>query len=134
MRCGGRDLGIKNGHSLRYSNSVCGGGTCRITSHEIRSLHGLKQFRNNWRLKNYNKEMPKINFDKSAIGALIRDIQSKKAEFQEIGFHFIPKTENTYAHVLAKKALKKRESHYLLGGVPDYVCCALEKLRPRQPD
>nr|KJB48190.1 hypothetical protein B456_008G056200 [Gossypium raimondii] len=73
-------------------------------------------------------------FDRSVIGALIRDIHSKKVHFQEIGFHFVPKTENTYTHILAKEALKMGEGHYLLGGVPGYVRRALEKSWPRLPD
>ncbi|KAH1121619.1 hypothetical protein J1N35_004779, partial [Gossypium stocksii] len=72
--------------------------------------------------------------DKSAIGALIKDIQNKKAKFEEIRFHFIHKIKNIYAYVLAKEALKRGESYYMLGGVLDYVRHALEKFRPRQPD
>ncbi|MFQ6631507.1 hypothetical protein Gotur_008945 [Gossypium turneri] len=67
------------------------------------------------------KKCQTTDFNRSIIGALIRDIHSKKIHFQEIEFHFIPKAENTYAHILAKEALKKGEGHYLLGGAPGYV-------------
>ncbi|MBA0875504.1 hypothetical protein Goshw_029058, partial [Gossypium schwendimanii] len=80
------------------------------------------------------KKCQTIDFNRSVIGALVRDIHSKKIHFQEIEFHFIPKAENTYAHILAKEALKKGEGHYLLGGAPGYVRCALQKRRPRLPD
>ncbi|KAK5846583.1 hypothetical protein PVK06_002876 [Gossypium arboreum] len=49
------------------------------------------------------KKCQSTDFDKLAIGALIRDIQSKKAEFQEIGFHFIPKIENNMPMFLLKR-------------------------------
>lgn len=55
--------------------------------------------------------------DKSIIGALIRGIQSKKVYFQDINFHFIPKSENEYAHFLAKDVLKKGVGHYLQGRI-----------------
>nr|KJB34979.1 hypothetical protein B456_006G094100 [Gossypium raimondii] len=80
------------------------------------------------------KKCQTTDFDRSVIGVLIRDIHSKNIHFQEIEFHFIPKAENTYAHIIAKEALKKGEGHYLLGGAPGYVRCALEKRRPRLPD
>ncbi|KAG8486679.1 hypothetical protein CXB51_019975 [Gossypium anomalum] len=73
------------------------------------------------------KKCQTTDFDRSVIGAPIRDIHSKKVHFQEIEFHFIPKTENTYAYILAKETLKNGEGHYLLGGVPGYVRRALEK-------
>ncbi|MBA0673650.1 hypothetical protein Goklo_024700 [Gossypium klotzschianum] len=52
--------------------------------------------------------------DKSVIGAIIRDIQKKKADFQELIFQYIHRSENTYAHRLAKTALEKEET-YLRG-------------------
>ncbi|MBA0833608.1 hypothetical protein Goarm_006039 [Gossypium armourianum] len=57
------------------------------------------------------KKCQTTDFDRSIIGALIRDIHSKKIHFQEIGFHFIPKAENTYAHILTKEALQKGKGH-----------------------
>ncbi|MBA0630100.1 hypothetical protein Godav_002229 [Gossypium davidsonii] len=45
--------------------------------------------------------------DKSVIGALIRDIQSKKVHFKEIDFQFIHRLENECAHTLAHEALKR---------------------------
>ncbi|PPD96466.1 hypothetical protein GOBAR_DD06529 [Gossypium barbadense] len=85
-----------------------------------------------------------IAFDKqsskSILGLVIRDVggeilASKTViHTEEIGFHFIPKAENEYAHILAQEALKKGEGHYLLGAVLSYVRREMEKRRRRQPD
>ncbi|MBA0738853.1 hypothetical protein Gogos_012172 [Gossypium gossypioides] len=72
--------------------------------------------------------------DNLVIRAIIRDIQNQKDRFQEIEFHFVPKVENVYAHVIAKEALKRRESFYLMGGIPESVRHALEKLQPKLLD
>lgn len=80
------------------------------------------------------KKCQSIDTDKSVIGAIIRDIQSKKDRFQEIDFHFIPKAKNVYAHVIANEALKRRESFYLIGGIPDSVHQAVESFWPKAPD
>ncbi|MBA0738852.1 hypothetical protein Gogos_012171 [Gossypium gossypioides] len=61
------------------------------------------------------KKCQSTGIDKSVIGAIIKDIQNQKDRFQEIEFHFVPKAENVYAHVIAKEALKRRESFYLMG-------------------
>ncbi|MBA0634356.1 hypothetical protein Godav_029597 [Gossypium davidsonii] len=45
--------------------------------------------------------------DKSAIVAIIRDIQNKKSDFQELIFQYIQRSENSYAHILAKNTLEK---------------------------
>lgn len=45
--------------------------------------------------------------DKSIIGELIRDIQSKKVHFQEIDFQFVHRSKNGCAHNLAHEALKR---------------------------
>ncbi|KAH1047862.1 hypothetical protein J1N35_038646 [Gossypium stocksii] len=76
----------------------------------------------------------KLDRDKLAIGALIRDIQQKKNRFVEIGFHFIPKSKNTKAYEIAKQSLLREESFYLEKGVPDYIHQAWESKRPRFPD
>ncbi|KAH1105696.1 hypothetical protein J1N35_009464 [Gossypium stocksii] len=68
--------------------------------------------------KNVIKKCQKAKIDKSNIGVIIRDIQQKKGRFQEITFHFIPRTENILAHILAKEALKRGVSQYLLGSLP----------------
>ncbi|KAK5795095.1 hypothetical protein PVK06_036352 [Gossypium arboreum] len=57
-----------------------------------------------------------------------------KMEISRDRFHFIPKTKNTYANVLAKEALKRRESCYLVGGIPEHVRQALEKYWPKNQD
>ncbi|MBA0751530.1 hypothetical protein Gogos_000447 [Gossypium gossypioides] len=51
--------------------------------------------------------------DKSEIGAIISDIQSLKDQYRRINFYFIPRSENTEAHSLAKETLKKGEEQYL---------------------
>ncbi|KAK5793649.1 hypothetical protein PVK06_034801 [Gossypium arboreum] len=52
--------------------------------------------------------------DKSVIGAIISDTQSKKAWFHEIRFQIINKTNNVHAHKVAEESLKKREETYQL--------------------
>ncbi|KAH1039228.1 hypothetical protein J1N35_040971 [Gossypium stocksii] len=74
-----------------------------------------------------------IGPDKSILGAIIRDIQSKKVYLQEIDFHFIPKSKNEYAHFLVQEALKKGEGHYLLGVIPGHVHRERENRKLRQP-
>ncbi|MBA0701450.1 hypothetical protein Goari_022990, partial [Gossypium aridum] len=61
------------------------------------------------------KKSQATSTDKSMIGAIIRDIQNKKSCFQELTFQHIHRSENTHAHSLAKKALVKEESTYLIG-------------------
>lgn len=80
-------------------------------------------------IKNANQKDP----DKSTIGALIRYIQSKKVYFQHIEFHFIPKSENDYAHFPAKKALKRGVECYLQGKDSDHAYRERENQSLRQP-
>ncbi|MBA0700923.1 hypothetical protein Goari_027487 [Gossypium aridum] len=72
--------------------------------------------------------------DKSVIGAIIRDIQKKKADFQELIFQYIHRSENTYAHRLAKTALEKEEDTYLRG--EDLECHAFASAETwlKEPD
>ncbi|KAA3474147.1 glycine, alanine and asparagine-rich protein-like [Gossypium australe] len=72
--------------------------------------------------------------DKSIIGVLIRDIQDAKPFFQEIGFHFTPKTENVLVHVIAKEALKEGVGYYLDNGISEQVRQEMERIRQRRPD
>ncbi|XP_016694556.2 uncharacterized protein [Gossypium hirsutum] len=65
--------------------------------------------------KSVIKKCQATSTDKSVIGAIISDIQKKKADFQEVIFQFIHRSENTYAHRLAKIALEKEEDTYLMG-------------------
>ncbi|KAA3455935.1 glycine, alanine and asparagine-rich protein-like [Gossypium australe] len=58
------------------------------------------------------KKCQSKNSDKSNIGAIIRDIQSSMTHFQEIKFQFIKRTENAYAHNLAKESLRKNKETY----------------------
>ncbi|KAH1120999.1 hypothetical protein J1N35_004159 [Gossypium stocksii] len=51
--------------------------------------------------------------DYSVIGAIIKDIQSKKSCFQKIEFKYIQKIKNTRAHNIANEALKRSERAYL---------------------
>ncbi|XP_012480708.1 uncharacterized protein LOC105795555 [Gossypium raimondii] len=72
--------------------------------------------------------------DKSVIGAIIRDIQSKKDHFQEINFQFVQRSGNGCAHELAKEALKRGEEQYLEGAVIVYNRREQEERWPRHPD
>lgn len=80
------------------------------------------------------KKCQSTDTNKSVIGAIIRDIQSKKDKFQENEFHFVPKAKNVYTHLIAKEALKRKGSFYLVGGIPDLVRQALENFRLKPPD
>ncbi|KAH1048031.1 hypothetical protein J1N35_038815 [Gossypium stocksii] len=42
--------------------------------------------------------------------------------------------KNTYVHVLAKEALKRGESYYMVGEVPHCVRQTLENFQPKHPD
>ncbi|KAG8477506.1 hypothetical protein CXB51_031048 [Gossypium anomalum] len=53
------------------------------------------------------KKCQSIEVDKSVLGAIIRDIQSKRTRLQEVTFQFIHRSENTHAHKLAKEALEE---------------------------
>ncbi|KAK5826341.1 hypothetical protein PVK06_021259 [Gossypium arboreum] len=58
------------------------------------------------------KKCQSKNSDKSVIGTIIRDIHSSMHRFQEIKFQFIKRTENAYAHNLAKESLRKNKGTY----------------------
>ncbi|KAK5843316.1 hypothetical protein PVK06_005769 [Gossypium arboreum] len=62
------------------------------------------------------------------------DVEGLTGKDRKINFHHIPKSENTFAHVIAKEALKENEGHYLDGGIPEHVRRVLERRRPRAPD
>ncbi|MBA0627982.1 hypothetical protein Godav_022769, partial [Gossypium davidsonii] len=64
--------------------------------------------------------------DRSVIGAIIRDIQSTKSNYQKVEFSFIPKVNNIYAHTIATEALKRGESFYLERGILEAVRSVLE--------
>ncbi|KAK5770980.1 hypothetical protein PVK06_047147 [Gossypium arboreum] len=80
------------------------------------------------------KKCQSTKYDRSIIEAFIRDIQSLKTQFQELGFHFIPKSENFFPHSTTREALKKGEDHYLEGGTPSYVRKAMERKKMRASD
>ncbi|KAK5840461.1 hypothetical protein PVK06_009362 [Gossypium arboreum] len=61
------------------------------------------------------KNCQSIEMDKSVLGAIIRDKQTKRTSVQEVTFEFIHRSENVQAHNLAKEALKRREESYLVG-------------------
>ncbi|KAK5802855.1 hypothetical protein PVK06_030481 [Gossypium arboreum] len=75
-----------------------------------------------------------INQDKSIIRAIIRYINSKKVFFQNIGFYFIPKTENENAHFIVKEAIRRGEGHYLLGLHPQSFHQARERRRQEEQE
>ncbi|MBA0755087.1 hypothetical protein Gogos_000128 [Gossypium gossypioides] len=72
--------------------------------------------------------------DKSVIGAIIRDIQNKKPCFQEIIFQHIHRSGNSHAHRLAKDALDRGETFYLMGEELKHHIFASERRWPRNPD
>ncbi|MBA0851082.1 hypothetical protein Goshw_012862, partial [Gossypium schwendimanii] len=72
--------------------------------------------------------------DRSVIGAIIRDIQSRKSRYQKVEFSFMPKVNIIYAHTIATEALKRGESFYLERGIPEMVRCTMERLWPKPPD
>ncbi|MFQ6636622.1 hypothetical protein Gotur_014127 [Gossypium turneri] len=72
--------------------------------------------------------------DKSMIGAIIKDIQNKKSYFQDLTFQHIHRSENTHAHSLAKKALAKGESTYLMGEELERHILVLEGEWQMNPD
>ncbi|MBA0634705.1 hypothetical protein Godav_028882 [Gossypium davidsonii] len=80
------------------------------------------------------KKCQSYTIDRSFIGAIIRDIQSRKCRYQKIEFSFIPKANNIYAHTIATEALKRGESFYLEKGVPEMAHRVLERLWPKPPD
>ncbi|KAK5824774.1 hypothetical protein PVK06_019558 [Gossypium arboreum] len=85
-------------------------------------------------LKTIIKKCQAADMDKSIVGAIIRDIQSCKSQFQEIIFWFIQRSENIQAHKLAKEALVKGEKMYLVRDVPICNEVALEEEWPRNLD
>ncbi|MBA0742600.1 hypothetical protein Gogos_015640, partial [Gossypium gossypioides] len=72
--------------------------------------------------------------DKSAIEYIIRDIQSKKSDFQELIFQYIHRSKNFDAYRLAKNALEKGETTYLRGEELDRHTLASVEIWPRNPD
>ncbi|MBA0664004.1 hypothetical protein Goklo_004080 [Gossypium klotzschianum] len=80
------------------------------------------------------KKCQATSTDKSVIGAIIRDIQKKKADFQELIFQYIHRSENSYAHRLAKIALEKEEDTYLKGKELEGHAFASVGTWPKEPD
>ncbi|KAG8480642.1 hypothetical protein CXB51_025232 [Gossypium anomalum] len=60
------------------------------------------------------KKCQSTETDKSAIGAIIRDIQNKSVYFQTIKFQHIPRMKNSRAHKIAKEALASGLTSYLV--------------------
>ncbi|MBA0554352.1 hypothetical protein Golob_013462, partial [Gossypium lobatum] len=104
-----------------------------ISSRHIADYEGMKatkiptNMNRNYRIQ---KDIPRItihfdaafdsrNFksaaDKSVIGAIIRDIQNKKPCFQEIIFKHTHRSGNSHTYRLAKDALDRGETFYLMG-------------------
>ncbi|XP_016681349.1 uncharacterized protein [Gossypium hirsutum] len=80
------------------------------------------------------KKCQETSTDKSVIGAIIRDIQQKKSDFQDLIFQYIHRSENLDAHRIAKIAFEKGETFYLRGEELDSQNLALVGYRPRNPD
>ncbi|MBA0746631.1 hypothetical protein Gogos_009133 [Gossypium gossypioides] len=80
------------------------------------------------------KKCQETSTDKSMIGAIIRDIQNKKSDFQELIFQYIHRSENSYAHRLAKNTLEKEDTTYLMGEELKSHAFASVENWPRNPD
>ncbi|MBA0822174.1 hypothetical protein Goarm_018988 [Gossypium armourianum] len=80
-----------------------------------------------------NKCMTK-SIDKSQISAHIRNIQKEKVRFQSIIFHFVPRSANQLAHIIATTSLKLKEMVYLIGKVSCYAKRQLKMEQLREPD
>ncbi|MBA0756234.1 hypothetical protein Gogos_021838 [Gossypium gossypioides] len=80
------------------------------------------------------KKSKAMSTDKSVIGAIIKDIQSKKSFFQDLTLKHIHRSENTHAHGLAKRALAKEENIYLIGEELDRHISTLDEDWQRNPD
>ncbi|MBA0755596.1 hypothetical protein Gogos_020512 [Gossypium gossypioides] len=93
--------------------------------------HNRKDVRDS---KTVIKKCQENSTDKSVIGAIIRDIQNKKADFQELIFQHTHRSENMNAHRLAKNALEKGENTYLRGVDLDSHASASVGIWPRNPD
>ncbi|MBA0817678.1 hypothetical protein Gohar_021955 [Gossypium harknessii] len=66
-------------------------------------------------LKTVIKKCQETSTDKSVIGVIIRDIQQKKSDFQELIFQYIHRSKNLEAHRISKNALEKGKTVYLRG-------------------
>ncbi|KAA3455720.1 reverse transcriptase [Gossypium australe] len=80
------------------------------------------------------KKCKKGDFDRSLIGPYINDILSLKSRATDLSFKFVPRSENTVAHILATEALKRKEEFYLTDGVPCYAKSQVENESVREPD
>ncbi|KAA3454905.1 reverse transcriptase [Gossypium australe] len=80
------------------------------------------------------KNCKKGDFDRSLIGPYINVILSLKSRATDLSFEFVPRSENTIAHILATEALKRKEGFYLTDGVPCYAKSQVENESVREPD
>ncbi|MFQ6648037.1 hypothetical protein Gotur_021851 [Gossypium turneri] len=74
------------------------------------------------------------NHDKSMVRAYIQDIHQLLAKSKKYCFEYIPRVENSPAHILAMETLKKKDEIYLVGRVPEYAKNLKEKEKTREPD
>ncbi|MBA0575281.1 hypothetical protein Golob_027388, partial [Gossypium lobatum] len=80
------------------------------------------------------KKCQETSTDKSVIGAIIRDIQQKKSDFQYLIFQYTHRSENLVAHRIAKIAFEKGETIYLRGEELDSQNLASVGYRSRNLD
>lgn len=59
--------------------------------------------------------------DRSQIGVLIQNIQQLKMSFERVLFHYIPRSANALAHILAKTTFKEGIENYLVALIPDFA-------------
>ncbi|MBA0673298.1 hypothetical protein Goklo_007297 [Gossypium klotzschianum] len=94
-------------------------------------IHSVKLMEDS---KTVIKKCQETSTDKSIIGAIIRDIQQKKSDFQDLIFQYIHRSENLEAHRIAKIALGKGETIYLRGEELDSQNLASVGYWARNPD
>ncbi|MBA0637691.1 hypothetical protein Godav_029378, partial [Gossypium davidsonii] len=88
---------------------------------------GLKDLQIMGDSKTIIKKCQSSEQDRSVRGAIIKDIQEIKTNFNNICFCYIPRTDHIFAHLVAIEALKKGEEHYLAGAIPNTVRQAAER-------
>lgn len=108
-----RVSGFEVNHSCQYCISVRSRGTCRIGCSKVRNEMGFQENQILCDSRTVIQKCQSTTRDYSIIGAIIRDIHSKKSCFQKIEFKYIQRTGNRRAHNIASESLKKGENTYL---------------------
>ncbi|KAG8478668.1 hypothetical protein CXB51_028533 [Gossypium anomalum] len=72
--------------------------------------------------------------DKSEICSMIHNIKALQSKLKSIKFHYVHRTANALADIIATESLKKRKRFYLEGAIPGPAVKALEDDWIREPD